>query len=267
MQFRSAARSATVEIEDRGTEGYQSMTREVDAPAPALLRKTATAQVVDLMRQRILSGSLPEGAQLRQEKLATELGVSRVPIREALHQLEAEGLVTLMSHRGAVVSRLSIDDLEEIYEVRAQLETWLLGQSLPLLSEQHYRRADALLAEMIDDTRDEHWSNLNWNFHVALYEPANRPRTLELIRKLYLNAYRHFPLPIRLTGGRERMHREHRLLLDLCRQGDVERAKDHLEQHILMGARILISRLKALRRQEENKMRNDDATSTSPSTN
>jgi DNA-binding GntR family transcriptional regulator len=218
----------------------------------ALQRKTTTARVVDLLRDQILSGALTEGMQLRQEKLAAELGVSRVPIREALHQLEAEGLVTQESHKGAVVSGLSIDDLEEIYEIRARLETWLLELSMPLMTAQHYKRAEELLAQMAVDQQDEHWSSLNWNFHAALYAPANRPQTLELIRKLYLNAYRHFPLPIRLTGGRDRMHREHQLLLDLCRQGDIERAKDHLEQHILMGARHLINRLKALRRREES---------------
>jgi DNA-binding GntR family transcriptional regulator len=219
------------------------------------LRTTTTSKVVDLLRQQILAGALQEGSQLRQEKLAAELGVSRVPIREALHQLEAEGLVTMKSHKSAVVSSLSIDDLEEVYEIRARLETWLLEQSMPLLTEQHYLNAEALLAQMADDQRDEHWSSLNWNFHAALYAPSNRPQTLALIRKLYLNAYRHFPLPIRLTGGREKMHREHQLLLELCRQGDVERAKDHLEQHILMGARNLIGRLKALRRQENSTKR------------
>ena len=95
----------------------------------ALQRKTTTARVVALLRDQILSGALPEGLQLRQEKLAAELGVSRVPIREALHQLEAEGLVLQESHKGAVVSGLSIDDLEETYEIRARLETWLLELS------------------------------------------------------------------------------------------------------------------------------------------
>jgi DNA-binding GntR family transcriptional regulator len=215
-----------------------------------LHRVTTTGRVVDLLREQILSGALPEATLLRQEKLAAEFGVSRVPIREALHQLEAEGLVTMQSHKGAVVSSLSIDDLEEVYEIRARLETWLLEQSMPLLSEPHFQKAEALFAQMVEDRRDENWSNLNWDFHATLYEPANRPQTLALVRKLYLNAYRHFPLPIRLTGSREKMNREHQVLLDLCRQGDVARASAHLEQHILMGARHLISRLKALRRQE-----------------
>lgn len=215
-----------------------------------LQRQTTTGRVAALLRDQILSGALSEGMQLRQEKLAAELGVSRVPIREALHQLEAEGLVTLESHKGAVVSGLSIDDLEEVYEIRARLETWLLELSMPLLTQHDYARAEELLATMAEDQQDEHWSSLNWNFHSALYAPANRPQTLELIRKLYLNAYRHFPLPIRLTGGRDRMHREHELLLALCREGDIQRAKDHLEQHILMGARGLIGRLKAMRRRD-----------------
>jgi DNA-binding GntR family transcriptional regulator len=213
-------------------------------------RKTTSAQVVDRLRERILSGALPEGAQLRQEKLAAELGVSRVPVREALHQLEAEGLVTLVSHKGAVVSGLSVDDLEETYEIRAQLEGWLLEQAMPLLGEQDYARAEALVTEMESDPRDESWSDLNWRFHETLYAPANRPRTLELVHKLYRNAYRHFPLPIRLTGGRDRMSREHRMLVELCRKGDVEAAREHLTTHILLGARTLISRLKALRQKE-----------------
>lgn len=220
---------------------------EADA---TLRRKTTSAQVVDLLRERILGGALPEGTQLRQEKLAAELGVSRVPVREALHQLEAEGLVTLVSHKGAVVSGLSIDDLEETYEIRAQLESWLLEQAMPLLGEKDYARAEALVTEMESDPRDESWSELNWRFHATLYTPANRPRTLELVHKLYRNAYRHFPLPIRLTGGRERMNREHRMLIELCRKGDVAGARDHLTAHILLGARTLMSRLKALRQQE-----------------
>jgi DNA-binding GntR family transcriptional regulator len=207
--------------------------------AQAVERQTMTARVVTLLRDQILSGALPEGVQLRQEKLAAELGVSRVPIREALHQLEAEGLVKQETHKGAVVSSLSIDDLEEVYEIRARLETWLLELSMPLLTEQHYM-----------DRQDEHWSDMNWRFHAALYAPAKRPQTLALVRKLYLNAYRHFPLPIRITGGRDRMQREHEVLLELCRAGDGVRAKSHLEDHILTGARKLISRLKAARSRE-----------------
>lgn len=218
--------------------------------AQAVERQTMTARVVTLLRDQILSGALPEGVQLRQEKLAAELGVSRVPIREALHQLEAEGLVKQETHKGAVVSSLSIDDLEEVYEIRARLETWLLELSMPLLTEQHYMSAEAILAEMAQDRQDEHWSDMNWRFHAALYAPAKRPQTLALVRKLYLNAYRHFPLPIRITGGRDRMQREHEVLLELCRAGDGVRAKSHLEDHILTGARKLISRLKAARSRE-----------------
>src|SRR6476661_212747 len=100
-----------------------------------LERSTAAAQVLDALRERILSGAISGGEQLRQERLAEELGVSRVPVREALNQLEAEGLVRLVSHKGAVVTRLSLDELREAYEIRAQLETWLLRLSLADLAE------------------------------------------------------------------------------------------------------------------------------------
>jgi hypothetical protein len=76
---------------------------------------------------------------------------------------------------------------------------------------------------------------------------ARRPHTVELLRKLYLNAYRHFPPSIRFAGGHAHMHAEHRTLLDLCRQRDVAKAKAHLEDHILIGSRNLIARLRAER--------------------
>jgi len=85
-------------------------------------RQTVAAATTRALREKILSGEIGEGEQLRQDALAAEYGVSRIPLREALRQLEAEGLVSFYPHRGAVVSTLSLAEIEELFEIRALIE-------------------------------------------------------------------------------------------------------------------------------------------------
>src|SRR5262245_65995160 len=89
------------------------------------VKRTIADQVAEVIRQRILSGQLKGGQPIRQEHLAAEMGVSRIPLREALKQLAAEGFVTLDSHKGAVVAELSVDEVEELLHLRLRLHTWL----------------------------------------------------------------------------------------------------------------------------------------------
>jgi DNA-binding GntR family transcriptional regulator len=109
--------------------------------------RTRVEAAAEELRRRILDGEFPEGFQLRQDALAAEFGISRIPIREALFQLEAEGLVIIHPHRGAIVSALSAAEVEEIYELRALLEPRLLASSAPKLTPEDYRAIDAILDE------------------------------------------------------------------------------------------------------------------------
>ena len=97
-------------------------------------RQTIASMTVEALRERILRGDYPEGEPLRQDALADDLGVSRIPVREALRQLEAEGLVTFSPHRGAVVSTLSLDEIDELFELRAEIECDLLCRAIPKMS-------------------------------------------------------------------------------------------------------------------------------------
>ncbi|HTN98462.1 MAG TPA: GntR family transcriptional regulator, partial [Nordella sp.] len=103
-----------------------------------LHHRTIASAVVDALRRRILDGEFAAGAQLRQDSLAKEFGVSRIPIREALLQLDAEGLVKILPHRGAVVSELSVAEIKELFDLRALLEPRLLRLSAPHLTEKDY---------------------------------------------------------------------------------------------------------------------------------
>jgi len=93
-------------------------------------RQSLATAVADKLREKILNGELREGQQLRQDAIAAELRVSRIPVREALRQLEAEGLVTIIPHRGAVVSALSLEEIEELFEIRAVLECHILRKAM-----------------------------------------------------------------------------------------------------------------------------------------
>src|SRR3954467_6624572 len=106
-------------------------------------RQTLTGMTTDAIRERILRGRFPEGRPLRQDKIGIELGVSRIPVREALRQLEAEGLVTFNPHRGAVVSVLSLKEIRELFELRAEIEGDLLRRAIPRMTpEDHARGQD-----------------------------------------------------------------------------------------------------------------------------
>src|SRR3954471_15830423 len=98
-------------------------------------RQTIAGMTVEALRERILRGDFPEGEPLRQDALAAELAVSRIPVREALRQLEAEGLVTFSPHRGAVVSSLSLDEIDELFELRAAIESDLLARAIPAMTD------------------------------------------------------------------------------------------------------------------------------------
>jgi DNA-binding GntR family transcriptional regulator len=207
-------------------------------------RQTTVTLVADELRRRIMSGALPEGHQLRQEALAAELGVSRIPIREALRQLEAEGFVAIASHRGDVVSKLSPDEIIELFELRIRLETWLLELAIPQMSEGDLDTAEAALEAMISNRRIENWGQLNWDFHAALYAPAARPATLRILRRINENTDRYIRLQISLTSGQLKAHREHKELLQLCRARNAARAAAALERHIVDVRDGLIAELK-----------------------
>jgi DNA-binding GntR family transcriptional regulator len=213
--------------------------------APVVSKRTMAEQVADLLRQRILSGALPAGMPIRQEPLATELGISRIPLREALKQLEAEGFVIIASHKGATVAPLLVAEIEELFQLRLRLETWMLGLALPRLTEADFAALDQLIAEQRAPDSLPRWGELNWRFHEVMYRPADRPLTLKMLKRIHDNIDRYLRLEISLSAGRNRAYHEHGELLAHCRKGDVAAALDLLERHIQQTANSLIDHLRS----------------------
>lgn len=208
------------------------------------VKRTIADQVAELIRQRVLSGQLKGGQPIRQEHLATELGVSRIPLREALKQLAAEGFVTLTSHKGAVVAELSIAEVEELFELRLKLETWLLQLAIPQIEESDLAALEKIVEEQRRPDILPRWGEINWRFHEIMYLPAGRQITLRLLKNIHDKIDRYLRLEVTMRSGRDRALREHDGLIAFCRARDVPAAVSLLERHIRETARGLVASLK-----------------------
>src|SRR5580700_11077752 len=202
----------------------------------AIPRQSLTSAVADKLRDQIIRGEIPEGAQLRQDAIAIQYHVSRIPVREALRQLDAEGLIAIVPNRGAIVPALSPSDIGELFSIRALLEPEVLKLSIPHLTEKDFSQADAVLRKYVSELRrQEHvsaWGRLNWQFHSILYSRANQPRFMAIIRNVNNSGERYTRLQLYLTHGMKRANEEHHQILEFCRQRDVLQACKLLREHI-----------------------------------
>ena len=220
-----------------------------------LQRQTVAAMTLDAIRDGILHGNYAEGEPLRQDALADELGVSRIPIREALRQLETEGLVTFNPHRGAIVSSLSLGEIEEVFDLRANIETDLLRRAMPHLTTYQLDQADDVLDRYAVALRTgdvSKWGELNWQFHASLYAAAERPITMSLVQRLHQQSDRYLRMQLALTHGETRANDEHRAIAAAARAHDTKRACQLVRDHITGAGRSLIVFLRQRRDDDAN---------------
>jgi len=203
----------------------------------SIVYKTRTQLVVETLREKILSGEIKAGQPLRQAALAEELNVSRIPVREALLQLEAEGLVAFEPHKGATATELNVEQVDELFELRAMLEADLLAASIPHITDESLDEATDLLSRLDKALGKENaantWSELNSNYHNCLYSGAERPQTQDLVNTLNKNADRYIRMHLLWAGGISKAESEHNELLALCKAKDVDNAVICLKKHIL----------------------------------
>ncbi len=199
--------------------------------------KTRTQAVAEALREMILSGKIKGGQPLRQTALAEELQVSRIPVREALLQLEAEGLVKFEAHKGAIATQLSSHECRELFELRSLLESEVIKFAIDKHTEQDWKLAESKLDQldsMLDSgTSVDRWSVLNFEFHNSLYLASGKELMLDMIRLLNTNSDRYIRLQLFLNNGIPQAETEHRQLLELCKQKDKRAASKLLKNHIL----------------------------------
>lgn len=202
----------------------------------SLKHKTISTAAADEIRGRILGGSFAPGFQLKQEDLAREFGISRIPIREALLLLESEGLVRIMPHRGAVVVKLNAEEIEELFNMRMLLEPFLLERSAPHLSPEDFATLDGILDRYEDSIGKQDvasWNDLNVEFHLLLYSHARSPRIVATVRTLLNECDRHTRIQLsNIEADRARAMTEHADMVRLCRGGRFAEAAALLRAHI-----------------------------------
>ncbi|HEY4250717.1 MAG TPA: GntR family transcriptional regulator [Roseomonas sp.] len=194
--------------------------------------KTATAAVHEALRADIGRGRLRPGAPLRQDHIAAQLGVSHVPVREALTLLVCEGLAASRLHRGTTVSALSEAEALELAEYRGLLEGQLTRLAVPNLSRADLARAEAALDALERATELDQIVALNAGFHAILHARAERPFFLRAVDTARLNLGRYLRLTWEQDGNAERSQAEHRQLLAFCAAGEAEAAAALMTAHV-----------------------------------
>ena len=193
----------------------------------------------------IIRGELHEGERLRQEVIAAEFQVSKIPLREAFRQLEAEGLIKIVANQGAIVSALSYDQIEEMFEVRAVLECHAVRLGIDHFTEDDFLEGERKLAEYTDQfdvvipEAIARWGDWNWEFHEIFYRRANRPVLMSMLKTLNRNCDRYTRSVLLLTGSIHLSAKTHRTLLNAFRTRDADVACNALWQHLMDISKLL----------------------------
>jgi len=212
---------------------------------PARVRRYATTPdlIADTLRDEILRGTIPAGQPLRQEDLASRFGVSRLPVRDALVRLEAQGLVEVFPNRGAFVIALSADEVREVYEMRVLLEGDMIERAVPRMTPDDWRTIDAARADAAHHANGPEWIESDWRFHRALYEPAARPRQLATIETLRGTVARYWAAD---TAPRKtELLADHDAIVEACRARASVAARRRLEEHLRRASELVLAQLEA----------------------
>ena len=194
--------------------------------------KTAQEAVLAEIREQLLDGRLPPGESIRPDALGDELGVSAVPVREALRILEGEGHVHYRPHRGYVVATLDVDDLTQIYRIRELLETEAVRRAIPRLQGDTVARLREIVHEM-DEVQDDVISltAVNRRFHFTLFEAAGMPQLVRVLRILWDSSDRYRVQYLMSPENRRLVHDQHRRMMQAVADRDVETFIDESHKH------------------------------------
>jgi DNA-binding GntR family transcriptional regulator len=216
--------------------------------------RTMKHLVYDELRRLIVNGEYAPGTRLVTESLAKQLGVSHTPIREALHQLEAEGLVKVNPHHGAEVTQLSNSEIIEIYHIRSALERLATRLGQPNLTPADYERLYALLDEMDAEVLNKGLDRIlviNHEFHKIIWESARSPHLYDLLENFYDASQRFRNASLTVPGRLNRISHEHRRIVQALQAGEVEMAARCAEEHYEGTAQYLLHSLR-------NEIHNDE---------
>jgi DNA-binding GntR family transcriptional regulator len=222
---------------------------KVNGPIPAHLARSVIEQT---LRSAILDGRLPCGIALRQQDLADLFGVSRMPVREALRQLEAQALLNVVAHKGAVVAPLVQGDAAQTYALRILLESEALRLSVPLLDTADLEQAARYIDELETELDYTEIGRLNRLFHMALYGKAPNKRLLKLVEDGLNEEERFLRFNLEAMGLGKLSQEDHRAMLRAAQERDVEGSVKLLTLHLNRGVEVITQYLNSPEAQSRN---------------
>jgi DNA-binding GntR family transcriptional regulator len=201
-----------------------------------------SARIADEIRSAVLNGEMRPGMRIRQELLASRFGASRIPVREALKQLENEGLVVLAPNRGAWIADVNSEESIEIYKIREVVEPLAIFESIPLFTDADIESLDATVHELERVKTVEEYIRLDRLFHLRTYSRAPLPQLLAMVERFW-NSTQHFRRQfIEQILGKDGLpfsDPQHIVLMDAIRSRDPEAARSIIHLHI-RRTRLLI---------------------------
>ena len=182
----------------------------------------------------IMSREIKPGEHVRQGEISERLQVSRLPIREALKVLEAEGQLTYQPHHGYTVAQFSMRELSEIYRMRQLLESEMLRKTAPEADSELIERLQSLMEEMESLSAAEdllRFTEANREFHMSIFEAANMPQFMRVVKLLWQVSDSYRSLFFNALASRKRVQKEHRRIVEACESGDGEAAVSAMNEH------------------------------------
>ena len=203
-------------------------------------RQTAHEYVREVLRRTILNGDLAGGERLVQAELAATLEVSTTPVREALRDLASEGLVRFDAHRGAVVTEIDGEELQDIYEIRRILEPAAMYQAAPQITDALLVQLRKVHQRMIDDPQSSSFVDLNRIFHMAIYEAGVSSRMMSIIRSLEDAAVMYIGAALKQVPGlRDQAIHDHGEILEALERRDTEAAVAAITSHLKLPVKAI----------------------------
>ncbi|WP_336749632.1 GntR family transcriptional regulator [Pantoea vagans] len=194
---------------------------------------SASIIIAQYLKEAIVSGMLMDHQPIRQDQIAQMFNVSKIPVREALKTLEAEGFVKFNRNRGAVVAGISEQELLQLFEIRAVLESTITRIAVPKMSSEHFDDLMTACDAFVLEENPDRWAELNWELHAYIYVAADRPHMLKMIRTVYDKVERYMRVQLAAPDAIAQADKEHRKIFAACKEGKAEVAAWLIHDHVV----------------------------------
>ncbi|MFQ5834526.1 MAG: GntR family transcriptional regulator [bacterium] len=204
-------------------------------------------KIADVLRENIISGNIKSGEKLNESQLSDALNISRPPIREAFRILSTEGLIILVPRKGAFVSKLSIREVKEIYEMKSMMESFATRLAIPIIGEKEISEIDSILDLMEGKIKENNFKEiqrLNIEFHRKIIEMSQNQKLIYFYESIILPIRRYQRLGLSAPSSWEMSLVEHRNIVKAIRSKNIELAERLTREHTMTATLRVIKRLK-----------------------